>query len=82
MATGSTLQECCLIVAPLERGDADAVMGLAHDGNRELRNAGGMPLYKYVGNRILIDVSRTTCSVLSSPSELHSRYRAYSVTPR
>ena len=40
------------IVAPLERGEADAVMGSRMMEPGAARR-GGMPLYKYVGNRIL-----------------------------
>ena len=38
---------------------------------------GGMPLYKYVGNRILTTVQNWLLG--SSLSELHSGYRVYSV---
>src|SRR5690606_12531347 len=40
------------IVAPLERGEADAVMGSRMIDPGAARR-GGMPLYKFVGNRIL-----------------------------
>ena len=40
------------IIAPLERGEADAVMGSRMMEPGAARK-GGMPLYKYVGNRIL-----------------------------
>jgi glycosyltransferase involved in cell wall biosynthesis len=64
------------ITEPLERGDADAVFGsrmLDHGGAR----GGGMPLYKFVGNRILTKVENTV--VGTELSEWHSGYRAYSV---
>ena len=51
-ATGSTPPSCLVdIVEPIVRGEADAVFG-----SRIMTGAarrGGMPLYKYVGNRIL-----------------------------
>ncbi len=64
------------LVRPLRDGEADAVFG-----SRMLEKAaalrGGMPLYKYVGNKILTG-SRTACSA-SSLSEFHSGYRVYAV---
>jgi glycosyltransferase involved in cell wall biosynthesis len=64
------------MVAPLERGDADAVFGsrMMIDG---AARKGGMPLYKYVGNRILTTVENAMAS--TSLTEWHSGYRAYSV---
>jgi glycosyltransferase involved in cell wall biosynthesis len=64
------------IVAPIERGQADAVLGsrmLDPGGARR----GGMPRYKFVGNRILSRVQNAV--VGTSLSEWHSGYRAYSV---
>jgi 2-polyprenyl-3-methyl-5-hydroxy-6-metoxy-1,4-benzoquinol methylase len=64
------------IVAPLERGEADAVFGsrmMTPGAARE----GGMPLYKYVGNRILTNIENTLLE--TDLSEFHSGYRAYSV---
>jgi glycosyltransferase involved in cell wall biosynthesis len=64
------------IVAPLERGEADAVFGSRMMIKGAARR-GGMPLYKFVGNRIL---SRFENAVLGSElTEFHSGYRAYSV---
>ena len=64
------------IVAPLERGECDAVFGSRMMVKGEARR-GGMPLYKYVGNRIL---TRFENRVLGTTlSEFHSGYRAYSV---
>ncbi|HVB91469.1 MAG TPA: bifunctional glycosyltransferase/class I SAM-dependent methyltransferase [Acidimicrobiales bacterium] len=64
------------IVAPILKGEADAVFGsriLIKGAARK----GGMPLYKYVGNRIL---SRFENAALGTElSEFHSGYRAYSV---
>jgi 2-polyprenyl-3-methyl-5-hydroxy-6-metoxy-1,4-benzoquinol methylase len=64
------------IVAPLERGDADAVMGSRMMEPGAARK-GGMPLYKHLGNRILTTFEN---QVLGTEfTELHSGYRAYSV---
>ena len=64
------------LVRPLRDGRADAVFGsrmLEKGGARR----GGMPLYKFVGNRIL---SRFQNRLLgASLSEFHSGYRVYSV---
>jgi SAM-dependent methyltransferase len=64
------------VVAPILSGEADAVFGsriLIKGAARK----GGMPLYKYVGNRIL---SRFENAALGTDlSEFHSGYRAYSV---
>jgi 2-polyprenyl-3-methyl-5-hydroxy-6-metoxy-1,4-benzoquinol methylase len=64
------------IVGPLERGECDAVMGSRMmEKGAALR--GGMPLYKFVGNRIL---TRIENAVLATDlSEFHSGYRAYRV---
>ncbi len=64
------------MVAPLLSGEADAVFGsrmLQRGGARR----GGMPIYKYVGNRILTTVENAVMGV--ELSEWHSGYRAYSV---
>lgn len=64
------------IVEPLIRGEADAVFGSRMMVAGAARR-GGMPLYKYVGNKIL---SGTQNKLLGSElSEFHSGYRAYSV---
>jgi glycosyltransferase involved in cell wall biosynthesis len=64
------------LLAPLRDGRADAVFGsrmLDKGGARR----GGMPLYKFVGNRILTVAQN---AVLGTDfSEFHSGYRAYSV---
>lgn len=64
------------IVAPLERGECDAVFG---SRMMELGAArrGGMPLYKFVGNRILTRFENRMLG--TALSEFHSGYRAYSV---
>jgi len=64
------------LVRPLRDGEADAVFG-----SRMLEKAaalrGGMPLYKYVGNKILTWFQNRL--LRSSLSEFHSGYRVYSV---
>lgn len=64
------------LVRPLRDGEADAVFG-----SRMLEKAaalrGGMPLYKYVGNKILTAFQNRVLG--SSLSEFHSGYRVYSV---
>ena len=64
------------IVAPIVDGDADAVMGSRMLPPGSAR-AGGMPLYKFVGNRILTTVQNRLTG--ASLSEWHSGYRAYRV---
>jgi 2-polyprenyl-3-methyl-5-hydroxy-6-metoxy-1,4-benzoquinol methylase len=64
------------IVAPLERGEADAVFGSRMMIKGAARR-GGMPLYKFVGNRILTKFENAALG--SHLSEFHSGYRAYSV---
>jgi glycosyltransferase involved in cell wall biosynthesis len=65
------------IVAPLERGDADAVFGSRMLERGRARH-GGMPVYKYVGNRILTKIENQLAGL--ELSEWHSGYRAYSVS--
>jgi glycosyltransferase involved in cell wall biosynthesis len=63
------------LLEPLERGEADLVMGSRMlDPGAALR--GRMPLYKYVGNRILTAVQNWLLDTRFS--EFHSGYRAYS----
>ena len=64
------------MVAPLERGEADAVFGSRMLDEGAARR-GGMPLYKYVGNKILTRIENVAAG--TSLSEWHSGYRAYSV---
>ena len=64
------------LVDPLALGTADAVFGSRMMVKGQAR-AGGMPAYKYVGNRILTRFqNRVTGAQLS---EWHSGYRAYRV---
>jgi glycosyltransferase involved in cell wall biosynthesis len=64
------------LLMPLIRGEADAVLGsrMIKPGTA-LR--GGMPLYKYLGNKILTWIQNRILK--SSLSEFHSGYRLYSV---
>jgi SAM-dependent methyltransferase len=64
------------LLAPLERGEADAVFG----SRMMIPGAalkGGMPLYKYVGNKVLTHFENAVLG--TSLSEFHSGYRLYSV---
>ena len=64
------------IVAPLERGEADAVFGsrmMTRGGARK----GGMPIYKVIGNKVLSTIENRLAG--TNLSEWHSGYRAYSV---
>ena len=63
------------LLAPLTSGEADAVFGsrmMTAFGALK----GGMPLYKYVGNRILTTAQNALLG--SRLSEFHSGYRIYS----
>jgi glycosyltransferase involved in cell wall biosynthesis len=64
------------LLAPLETGQADMVMG-----SRMLipgaARRGNMPLYKFLGNKILTWTENRLAG--TSLSEFHSGYRAYSV---
>ena len=64
------------MVAPLERGEADAVFGSRMMDAGAARR-GGMPRYKYIGNKILTKVENAVAG--AHLSERHSGYRAYSV---
>jgi glycosyltransferase involved in cell wall biosynthesis len=66
-----------MMVEPLVAGDADAVLG-SRMLDKGAARAGGMPLYKFVGNKIL---SRVQNAVVGTElSEWHSGYRAYRVS--
>jgi glycosyltransferase involved in cell wall biosynthesis len=64
------------LVAPLASGTADAVFGSRMMVRGQAR-AGGMPAYKYVGNRILTTFQNKLTG--ARLSEWHSGYRAYRV---
>jgi len=64
------------LLAPLAEGEANAVMGsrMMVSGNAL---KGGMPLYKYVGNKILTFFQNNVLGL--TLTEFHSGYRLYSV---
>jgi glycosyltransferase involved in cell wall biosynthesis len=64
------------LINPLIRDDADAVFG-SRMMPRFAALKGGMPLYKYIGNRILTGIQNRL--LRSSLTEFHSGYRLYSV---
>jgi glycosyltransferase involved in cell wall biosynthesis len=64
------------LVRPLRDGGADAVFG-SRMLERGAALAGGMPLYKFVGNRILSWFQNQMLGTFLS--EFHSGYRVYSV---
>ncbi|MCB1031535.1 MAG: glycosyltransferase family 2 protein, partial [Acidimicrobiales bacterium] len=64
------------MVAPIVNGDADAVFGSRIMNQGEARR-GGMPAYKFVGNRILTTMQNKV--VGTDLTEWHSGYRAYRV---
>src|SRR5262249_47485168 len=64
------------LINPIAQGKADAVFGsrmMIPDGALK----GGMPLYKYVGNKVLTRMQNVMLG--KEMSEYHSGYRAYSV---
>ncbi|MGB8340455.1 MAG: glycosyltransferase [Chthoniobacterales bacterium] len=63
------------LLAPLLAGDADAVFGSRMIDKRAAR-AGGMPLYKWLGNQILTGFQNRVLG--TDLSEFHSGYRLYS----
>jgi glycosyltransferase involved in cell wall biosynthesis len=64
------------LVSPLVDGTTDAVFG-SRMLTRGTARAGGMPLYKFVGNRILTTLQNALTGL--DLSEWHSGYRAYRV---
>lgn len=65
------------MVDPIVNGDADAVFG-SRMMTKGAARAGGMPLYKWVGNKIL---TRFENRLLGTDlTEFHSGYRAYRVS--
>jgi glycosyltransferase involved in cell wall biosynthesis len=63
------------MVAPIVEGRADVVLGSRMLGGGAL--AGGMPLYKYVGNKVLTRFQNRVSGL--HLSEWHSGYRAFSL---
>ncbi len=64
------------LIGPLERDECDVVLGSRMMESGSARR-GGMPRYKFVGNRILTKVENTL--VGTSLTEWHSGFRAYRV---
>jgi glycosyltransferase involved in cell wall biosynthesis len=64
------------LVQPIARGDAEAVFGSRMMEPRAALK-GGMPLYKYVGNKMLTFSQNALLG--TSLSEFHSGYRVYAV---
>ncbi len=74
---GQYAPECIeSLVDPLVSGEAHAVFGSRMMVPGDARK-GGMPLYKYAGNRVL--TSFQNWAIGTNLSEFHSGYRAYSV---
>lgn len=65
------------LYAPLVAGEADAVFGSRMMDTYGGPLKGGMPLYKYVGNRILTVFENRALNM--QLTEFHSGYRAYSL---
>ena len=63
------------LLEPLEKDEADMVFGSRMAAGGDPR-AGGMPLYKFVGNRILTGLENRIVGM--NLSEFHSGYRLYS----
>lgn len=64
------------LVEPLRTGNADVVFG-SRMIEKKAALKGGMPLYKYVGNKILTTYQNSMLG--STLSEFHSGYRLYSI---
>jgi glycosyltransferase involved in cell wall biosynthesis len=63
------------MIAPIQQGEADCVLGsrMLQKGSA---SAGGMPIYKQIGNRVLTWIENTILG--QNLSEYHTGYRAYS----
>ena len=76
MATANTRRRNCRdLLAPLCADEADAVFG-SRMIDKQAARAGGMPLYKWIGNQILTTFQNRMLG--TSSSEFHSGYRLYS----
>jgi glycosyltransferase involved in cell wall biosynthesis len=62
------------LIEPIRRGDYDMMIGSRFLGKETLK--GGMPLYKYIGNRFLTWAENLV--LRQNLSEYHSGFRAYS----
>lgn len=65
------------LLAPLESGEADMVMGSRMIEPGAARR-GGMPIYKFLGNRVLTFIQNRLLG--QQFSEFHSGYRSYTVS--
>jgi glycosyltransferase involved in cell wall biosynthesis len=65
------------LLGPLVRGEAEAAFGSRMIDKRAAR-AGGMPLYKWVGNQVLTNFQNWMLG--TGLSEFHSGYRLYSTS--
>jgi glycosyltransferase involved in cell wall biosynthesis len=63
------------LLGPLVSGEADAVFGSRMIDKRAAR-AGGMPMYKWIGNQVLTNFQNRVLG--TQLSEFHSGYRLYS----
>ena len=63
------------LVAPILAGEADLVLG-SRFAERGMARAGGMPLYKYLANRVLTTIENQLIGMRLT--EAHTGYRAYS----
>ncbi len=70
-------EELPALLAPLVRGEADAVFGSRMLESQAAR-AGGMPAYKWIGNKILTTFQNRM--LRTEFSEFHSGYRVYSTS--
>ncbi len=61
------------VIAPIERGEADVVLGSRLLGGQPMK--GGMPWWKYVANRFLTRCENSTFGLRLA--EYHTGYRAY-----
>lgn len=74
---GQYAPECIpMLMEPLLQGDADAVFG-SRMLTKGAPRKGGMPLYKFIGNKILTKIQNFLLK--TKLSEFHSGFRLYSV---
>lgn len=74
---GQYAPECMAqLIEPIERGEAEAVFGSRMMDPGAARK-GGMPIYKYIGNKILTRFENSMLGM--NLTEFHSGYRAYDV---
>lgn len=61
------------LIAPIQQGEFDMILGSRFVGGNTL--AGGMPLYKYISNRLLTIIENLVLG--QNLSECHTGFRAY-----